>query len=868
MRLSHESQRFKWSGMVFAWVIIGLVGYSQTKMVREYLELGGGFGLRGVAKASTPMTAAYPVFAADAQVWVRHAMNLVEGDSLRLRHTMIDNAPQGREVHWNSLWAWMIAGSGYVEHLMTGKPMAAAIEMGARWLGPLTLWGLTVLISAWAARRGGLVIGLAVVAAMIGKDRIYEGFFPSYVDHHGLLTVAVLGVVLGVVFMGAGWWRPAQEDGGVEILPNTPEQAREAAIFSALAGALGMWVSAASVIVPIAVVGVAGLITILSRRTPPAGAGEQFDAETWRTWGRVGALGSTVCYFLEYFPAHLGMRLEANHPLYSLAWLGGSELLAQAGERWHGPKAARWDRPGRLVWAAGLVMLPVLVIGIWKSRVFVVADPFLARLHADYIQEFQPVWKTFLSMDARAIRLIFLNDFLPALIGLGLLAAGRRRLTAGMFSAAIIAATLLGLGCLQARWLLNASAAQIPLVVLMIVAVAAWIPKRWRSLAAGGLIAAIFLPALVLRIQGSASDIEARRIAAKDVMGMLFRDMAATLRNSQPQGPITVLASPNVSTGVGYYGNFQTLGTLYWENNDGLKAAGAILSAKTDDEAAGLIQKYGVTHLAMVLEENFIAQYYTLLHPGATAAEVQKCFGHQVLLEKLIPRWLQILPYQVPEDLKMLNQQVMLFKVNFKQNEMEAFYHIAMTQIAGKEVIAAEKTLDRIIATAPHNHQPWLRKAEIRLEQKDWVEGRRCALEAAARMAGAERRQVVLNMAEQLYRGGQQRMTAEVYLNAMKENPDSQIKSYLTWILATSPDDTLRDGATALRLAEELVPASDSAMNLSIMAAALAENGRFPEALVAAERAVGVARSGAESALVETLARRAEVIRSGKPIRE
>ena len=57
--------------------------------------------------------------------------------------------------------------------------------------------------------------------------------------------------------------------------------------------------------------------------------------------------------------------------------------------------------------------------------------------------------------------------------------------------------------------------------------------------------------------------------------------LLVVLRASQPTGEITVLASPNASTTIGYYGRFKTLGTLYWENSAGLKAAASIFGAKT-----------------------------------------------------------------------------------------------------------------------------------------------------------------------------------------------------------------------------------------------------------------------------------------------
>lgn len=855
--------------MSLTWLILGLVIFLQTRLVVDYLDLATGFGLRGAPGYTTPYGQAYPAFAADAQVWVRHAMNLLEGDELQLRHTMIDNAPKGREVHWNSAWAWTIAGAGKLYQLISGRTLYNSIELATRWLAPGMMWLLMVVVSAWTARRAGLIAGLVVAAALGCKDRINEGFFPSYVDHHGLLTVAAFSCLLGATLMGMGWWRPTGGGREPALLPESLDDVRRSAIFSALAGAAGMWVSAASVITAIALTGAAGLAAFFVQQRWGQDRTARFDAQAWRLWGRVGAAGSAFFYLVEYFPSHLGLRMEANHPLYSLAWLGGGELIAQVCERWSGEAERRWERPGRLIWPMGLILLPAVVIAVGRASVFVVSDPFLARLHSDYIQEFQPLWTSFKGMDAKSLSLIMLNDFLPLIAGLVVVAVGRGRLSAPVWGATLAAAGLTALGCLQARWLLNGSAAQIPVVLLLIGLAVVRAPARWRSMVAAGLTLAVFVPASVIRYANAREDVLAKRVSTRDANGMLFRDIADTLRKSQPTGQITVLSSPNTSTGVGYYGNFRTLGTLYWENNDGLKAAAAILSARTEDEAAALIRKHGVTHLAMVAEENFIPQYHELLHPGAKPEEMRQCFGYRVMYDKAIPRWLQVLPYSVPPDLKTLKPQVLLFKVNFDQSEMEAFYHIALAQIAVEELDAAEVTLDRVIQMGPDNPQPWLRKAEVHMQRKDWEGGQRLALESAARTSRVERRPVILATAEQLYRNGQHRLAAETYLYYLREGPDVEMTSYLVWILATSKDEKVRDAANALRLGQELVQVQPTALNLSILAAAQAENRRFADAAQTMEKSLALGReTNVPPQLMEVLQQRAKVIREGRPIRE
>jgi hypothetical protein len=254
MQLSYESYRTRWFILVAVWSLCAFAHFSQIRVVRNYLDIASQLGNRGSIYARTPLIQIYPAFGADAQTWVRHSLSLVEGKQLRLRSTTIDNAPKGREVHWNSAWAWMIAGAGRIREMFTGEPLAIAIERATLWLGPTVLFSLTVLLSAWATSRAGVAVGIVVAAAMTCNDRIYEGFFPTYVDHHGLLTTSVFGLMLGAVFMGGGWWRE-RKSGEHGILPDSPASGRRAAIFSGFCGACGLWVSAASAVPPVALVG-------------------------------------------------------------------------------------------------------------------------------------------------------------------------------------------------------------------------------------------------------------------------------------------------------------------------------------------------------------------------------------------------------------------------------------------------------------------------------------------------------------------------------------------------------------------------------------------------------------------------------------
>jgi tetratricopeptide (TPR) repeat protein len=868
MKFSDESIRRRWIVMVLAWAAVTTLLFVHASIVDQYLQTAGSLGLRGAPAASTPFQSAYPAFAADAQTWVRHALSLLEGDSIRLRYTTIDNAPSGREVHWNSAWAWVIALAGQVDHWLTGRPVPQAIERVSVWLNPLVFSVLIVVISAWVARRMGAVLGVFVALAMVGHPRVSEGFFPGYVDHHGLLAVAVLGLVMGGVVMGAGWWRERGLERGW-IGPVSPDDVRKGAIFSALSGAMGMWVSAASTIAPIGIMGVAGLGALLLLGGEARRGGAVFDGSAWRLWGRVGGLASLFFYLVEYFPNHMGLRLESNHPVYALAWWGGGELIAELGERWLAGRAAWGTNLKRLALPVAAILVAPLIIIIGGTQVFIVMDPFLSALHNRYIQEFLPLWRSIRGTGWNTFFSVVGFENIPLLVAIGTLAILRRRAPLVLWFATFAAAAFTAMAWMQSRWLLNASGSQVTLALVLVVFFVQHRPAslRWAvAIVSAGLI---FLPAAITRIVNGREDLRLRRVAPKDAQSALARDVASALRASSPQGEITVLASPNASTSVGYYGRFKTLGTLYWENCEGLKSAAAVFSARTHTEAAALVKKFGITHIAMISDENFVEQYNRLLYPNATDAEIKQSFGYQLMIDRSVPAWLQMIPYKVPDDLSSLSTTVLLFKVAFEQTPADALYHIALGKVALGLMADAERDFDTLIKDSPNSFQPWMRKGEILLARHDWAAAAEAMFQGISRAPAAQRPGMFAIAARNFYDRNQPLQAIQLYRAALKDRFDPMIGAYLAFILATTTDDKLRNGRDAEAIAVEALKSDpNSATLLNSLAAAQAESGKFAEAIATAERAIAVARMKGETAVVAVTEERLRSFKAGKPLRK
>jgi Flp pilus assembly protein TadD len=91
----------------------------------------------------------------------------------------------------------------------------------------------------------------------------------------------------------------------------------------------------------------------------------------------------------------------------------------------------------------------------------------------------------------------------------------------------------------------------------------------------------------------------------------------------------------------------------------------------------------------------------------------------------------------------------------------------------------------------------------------------------------------------------------------------------LAWILCTCTDPSLRDGTRALELARQSMrhaPANRPDL-LHILAAALAENGRFLEADETAERALTLALAQGDQSLAGFIRLARSQYQAGKPVR-
>jgi hypothetical protein len=642
-------------------------------------------------------------------------------------------------------------------------------------------------------------------------------------------------------------------------------------IVSGLLGAAGLWVSAATVIPAFAGIAFGALIGAWLGRPARAGnavSAHDYDPGLWRVWGTAGAVGSLGFYLLEYAPSHFGWRLEVNHPLYALAWWGGGELLARFCSWISGTGFAftARGRLGSLAAMLALAALPLTVI-IGGATLFSVRDTFLWNLHEGYILEFRSLVAS-LSGASWNERFATLAIW-PLLAFPALWHLFRHRAGPG--------ATLLALACgaalplsalsfLQIRWLGVTQALWLaPLVAWLAVWRATPAPRPRMATGAGVLVLLLgVLPFPLRAIQNWGLP---PQLAVEEAISLVMRDIAWKLRSAAGSAPINVISGPTTTTSLAFYGDTRGVGTLYWENLAGLKTVASIYGAQTEAEALRLCRENSVTHIVIFSWDAFAQPYARLHHGRAVDASTDDCFVSSLLNTRNIPEWLRPRHYTMLPELAQAGHWVLIFEVHPEQSSAEAYFYLGQyleEDNHPKEALESylkSWSLDSTRGDIAHRLGLALANAG-RIDE---------ARQLTAILPPRERGQILAAMGRNLIASGRSREAVETLRASLAATPhDRDVTTELAWLLATSDDLSVRDGAEALRLMSGL---SSNGQSLTLaetiaLAAACAETGNFADALAVIDKALAAAQSGADPALLERLQTYRSRFAGSLPLRE
>jgi hypothetical protein len=193
---------------------------------------------------------------------------------------------------------------------------------------------------------------------------------------------------------------------------------------------------------------------------------------------------------------------------------------------------------------------------------------------------------------------------------------------------------------------------------------------------------------------------------------ILLRDVSHRLVQSSPDRLPVVLSGPTSSTDLTYYGGIKTLGTLYWENREGLSHAARLFDAQGEEETRRLLLDTGVTHLVISSWDDFGRGYAHLLR-RSEGREDGKDGGS---LERILreaenpPDWLRPLSYPIPAGFGIEGQWVKIFQVVPSQSRADALINRAVYYLDSGEAEKARTLVEEALVIEPGNQniRQWL----------------------------------------------------------------------------------------------------------------------------------------------------------------
>jgi hypothetical protein len=564
----------------------------------------------------------------DSYYWLGYTQDVMDGGDWRAHHTLRDDPPGGRPVHWAFFYLGLLLIAGKVTVACTGLPPGQALELGVCWVNPimhalLLLLGVGVL---W--RRVGAIAAIVLALTLATAGDMIWTFHALRPDHQSLHALFAFATVLLLAAGGLGWVEPPKMEGASMEKPGflrAPEWMGACGCMAAagVAGGLGLWVSAAvqgMVIVAVffAVLGLAWF----SPSGLSSGRGRTYRAELWRVWGWTGAGVGLVCYGFEYWPHEMGMRLEVNHPFYELAWMAMAEILYRL-TNW------RFNRvsPGGKGWlwvavcAVVVVSLPALIV-FGPTGIHALRDGYMARLH-NFIGEFYS-YPVFLKSDMGPA---FLKNYAVFSLSLvfALYLADVRRSTLLEWSVLWFVFALsfffLLMAYMQVRWI----AVYVPLQGLLVALVVgfAWLrrgqPKQKLRLGLGIAYAALLVvqAGVTHVLQTKELDrVIAKKTLPQELSGPAMRkQLALGIKQLRAGRDWRFLSDPDYAPALQYFAGVPCVTSFYWENVDGLHAAADFLSDEGGWEALRIAVKRGLTHV-LVPQGNRLSNYFYYIQKG------------------------------------------------------------------------------------------------------------------------------------------------------------------------------------------------------------------------------------------------------------
>jgi hypothetical protein len=175
-----------------------------------------------------------------------------------------------------------------------------------------------------------------------------------------------------------------------------------------------------------------------------------------------------------------------------------------------------------------------------------------------------------------------------------------------------------------------------------------------------------------------------------------------------------VLGEPSLSSALLYHGGFKGVGTLYWENKDGLRSMVEIFNTTNDAAAQTLIKKHKITHVVVVPWATYAEETARLAPAFHRGAEVpQDTFLAKLVAERDYPRWLRPVHYPAPEIGGFNDGFVLVYEVVDGLSAPEAALRSVQLRWERGEKSEAEPMFNDVVRRYPDYLPGWIVLAQV-----------------------------------------------------------------------------------------------------------------------------------------------------------
>ena len=624
--------------------------------------------------------------------WIAETQQMLARGEWRVRRTDDENAPYGREVHSASPYRWWLVLIAWCDHAVSGRPIGLSVERAALFADPLLHLLLLAGATLFVARRFGIFPAAILSLGLATLYPLAAAFLPGVPDYYSLTQIcawwSVLLLVAGISAPGGAAARSGGKAPAIEPA-RASRQAFRWFFIAGAAGGCGLWVSAADQLPIIGGIALgAAAAAWVTRSHEKANPGDCSPTMPWRAWGFGGATTCLLAYLIEYFPAHMGMQVRVNHPLYGLAWLGAGELVSQltSWTRQEKPWGNRRNVILAVLAAAAVLALPV-ALAVSGTRAFLAGDLLASRLTNlpdGVVADDLAAWITWDGLTG-AVGATCLPLLLLGPVGWLLV---RRETCSGRRAALALAlgpvVVTLALAFFKLRWWNMFDGT---LLVLVVAATEAS-SRRQRWLWSG--VVGLVLGSGLVQLLPPAENHDQNRFTRSEVEGLYERALAHWIADhAGPEGAV-VLVPPYRTASFNFYGGLRGLGTQNWENLEGLLATMRIASATRSDEVLALVNQRGITHLVIPSWDPDLENLarVALKHP-----EDSFIF---MLRNRVLFNWLRALPYQLPSVVGFEGQSVTILEVTDETDWATAACRIAEYFVEMQQLDSATRAIQAL----------------------------------------------------------------------------------------------------------------------------------------------------------------------------